>query len=66
MDTFDLFFKKYAYKFPKGYPDINDEADKKLLFELIYKIIPESEFKTPVSEEIENINTDEEHLQENN
>ena len=33
MDAFDLFFKKYAYKFPKGYPDINDESDKKLLFE---------------------------------
>jgi len=66
MDAFDLFFKKFAYKFPKGYPDINDEADKKLLFELIYKIIPESEFKTPISEEVENINNDEEHLQENN
>lgn len=38
MDSLDLFFKKFSYKFPKGYPDMNDPNDKKLLFELIGNI----------------------------
>jgi len=36
MDALDLFFKKFSYKFPKGYPDINDDKDV-LLLELILK-----------------------------
>jgi len=35
MDSLDLFFKKYAYKFPKGYPDLNDEHDINLLADLL-------------------------------
>ena len=35
MDSLDLFFKKYAYKFPKGYPDLNDEQDINLLADLL-------------------------------
>ena len=31
MDALDLFFKKYSYKFPKGYPDMNNEQDILLL-----------------------------------
>jgi hypothetical protein len=31
MDALDLFFKKFSYKFPKGYPDINNEQDVLLL-----------------------------------
>ena len=31
MDALDLFFKKFSYKFPKGYPDINNEQDRILL-----------------------------------
>ena len=31
MDVLDLFFKKYSYKFPKGYPDMNNEQDILLL-----------------------------------
>ena len=27
MDVLDKFFKKFSYKFPKGYPDINDAQD---------------------------------------
>ena len=38
MDALDLFFKKYSYKFDKGYPDISDPKDKRLLFELIGNI----------------------------
>ena len=35
MDILDLFFKKYSYKFPKGYPDMNDEQDVQLLNTLL-------------------------------
>jgi hypothetical protein len=35
MDALDLFFKKYSYKFPKGYPDLNDEQDINLLADLL-------------------------------
>jgi hypothetical protein len=35
MNTLDLFFKKYSYKFPKGYPDLNDEQDVKILNNLL-------------------------------
>ena len=38
MDALDLFFKKFSYKFPKGYPDLNNPEDKKLLFELVGNI----------------------------
>ena len=31
MNTFDKFFTKFAYKFPKGYPDLEDTNDVKLL-----------------------------------
>ena len=31
MDVLDKFFKKFSYKFPKGYPDINDKQDMLML-----------------------------------
>jgi len=31
MNVFDKFFIKYGYKFPKGYPDMNNEQDVLLL-----------------------------------
>ena len=31
MDILDKFFKKFSYKFPKGYPDINDAQDMLML-----------------------------------
>jgi len=43
MDVLDKFFIKYAYKFPKGYPDMNDPKDKEMLFELAYRLIDEDE-----------------------
>jgi len=42
MDVFDKFFKKFSYKFPKGYPDINDEQDVLLLESLMKEILGES------------------------
>ena len=38
MDTFDKFFTKFSYKFPKGYPDINDDQDVLLLETLLKKM----------------------------
>jgi hypothetical protein len=38
MDSLDLFFKKYAYKFHKGYPDVNDKNDIMLLEKLLRNI----------------------------
>ena len=35
MDTFDKFFKKFAYKFDKGYPDMNNSQDVLLLESII-------------------------------
>jgi len=35
MDILEKFIRKVAYKFPKGYPDINNPEDKALLEELI-------------------------------
>lgn len=35
MDGLDKFLQSISYKFPKGYPDINSEEDKKKLFEMV-------------------------------
>ena len=42
IDPIITFLNKVAYKFPKGYPDINDPKDKKMLFEMITGIVDES------------------------
>ena len=38
MDVLDLFFKKYSYKFPKGYPDMNNEQDILLLKNILNEL----------------------------
>ena len=38
MDILDKFFKKFSYKFPKGYPDINDAQDMLMLETLLEKL----------------------------
>ena len=38
MDVLDKFFKKYSYKFPKGYPDLNNGQDINLLADLLENI----------------------------
>jgi len=35
MDVFDKFFTKFAYKFPKGYPDMDNPEDVLLLKSLL-------------------------------
>jgi len=38
MDPLDLFFKKFSYKFDKGYPDMNNEQDVLLLENILLKL----------------------------
>ena len=41
MNIFDKFFTKFAYKFDKGYPDMNNAQDVLLLESLISEVIGE-------------------------
>jgi hypothetical protein len=41
MDVFDKFFRKFAYKFDKGYPDMKNEKDILLLESLFVNILNE-------------------------
>jgi hypothetical protein len=38
MDPLDLFFKKFSYKFDKGYPDMNNKQDVLLLESLLKEL----------------------------
>jgi len=38
MDLLTKYLHSISYKFPKGYPDMNNEQDKTILFEEIKKI----------------------------
>ena len=42
MSIFDKFFTKFAYKFDKGYPDMNNDQDVLLLESLLSKVLNES------------------------
>jgi len=54
MDVFDKILKENSWRFPKGYPDMNDPSDKKFLFDIVegykYKIKEEE-----VEEDIEEL-----------
>ena len=52
MDVFDKFFQQYAYKFDKGYPDMNNEQDIALLESLLSEVIGE---KFSLKEGLKNI-----------
>ena len=66
MDVLDKFFTKYSYKFPKGYPDMNDPKDKKMLFEIAYGLVNEEKSPDGVvsKEEIIKVLQDEEFTPE--
>ena len=38
MDVLDIFLNKYSYKFPKGYPDMNNEQDVLLMEGLLSEL----------------------------
>jgi hypothetical protein len=42
MDALDLFFKKFSYKFPKGYPDMDNKQDVLLLENILSNILNNS------------------------
>ena len=52
MDVLEQFLYSIAYKFPKGYPDMNNEQDILLLESLINEVLGE---KTLLLEEVPNI-----------
>ena len=52
MDVLDKFFSKFAYKFDKGYPDLNNKQDILLLESLLSKVLGE-EFVLTEAEDTE-------------
>ena len=42
MDILEKFIRKVAYKFPKGYPDMDSPEDIKVLFEIVDQTLPEA------------------------
>ncbi len=46
MDIITKYLNNIAYKFPKGYPDMNDPKDMELLNEMIKNLIKEEESKS--------------------
>jgi hypothetical protein len=51
MNVFDIFFKKFAYKFDKGYPDINNDQDVLLLESMFNGILDEAFSLFPTTED---------------
>lgn len=43
MDVFDKILKENSWKFPKGYPDVNDPKDKELLESIVNNYLKEEE-----------------------
>ena len=41
MNVLDKFFTKFAYKFPKGYPDLENTNDVKLLEDILFQLTKE-------------------------
>ena len=52
MNPFDKFIKSVGWKFPKGYPDMNNEQDVFLLESLLSKVMNEN-FKLLKEEDTE-------------
>ena len=53
MDNITKYLNKIAYKFPKGYPDVNNPEEKAMLLEMVEEFILEDEEVTPESEKAE-------------
>lgn len=46
MDVFDKIIKEHSWKFPKGYPDMNIQEDKDMLFSIVKGMVGEQEEET--------------------
>jgi len=65
MDSFTKYINKIAYKFPKGYPDMNNPEEKEMLIEMVRNLVKEEEADGVVSkEEIIKVLQDEEFTPE--
>jgi hypothetical protein len=53
MDVITKYLNRIAYKFPKGYPDMNDSQDRKMLFEMVNSIVEAEEDEEVISSEEE-------------
>jgi hypothetical protein len=51
MNIFDKFFTKFGYKFPKGYPDMNNEQDILLLENILDEMLGEAFSLFPTTED---------------
>lgn len=51
MNVFDIFFKKFAYKFDKGYPDMNNDQDVLLLESMLNEMLDEAFSVFPTTED---------------
>jgi|694.fasta_scaffold47286_2 hypothetical protein len=61
MDVLDIFLKKYSYKFPKGYPDMNNEQDILIMEGILSELgVNLDEVKKSYSEIIKNLLSSEE------
>lgn len=61
MDILDIFLKKYSYKFPKGYPDMNNEQDILIMEGILSELgVNLDEVKKSYSEIIKNLLSSEE------
>lgn len=45
MDALERYINRVAYKFPKGYPDVNDPKDMEMLMEMVNSLVKEEEKK---------------------
>ena len=61
MDILDTFLKKHSYKFPKGYPDMNNEQDILIMESILSELgVNLDEVKKSYSEIIKNLLSSEE------
>ena len=52
MNVIDRFLKQYSYRFPKGYPNLTDPSDKKLMQEILSELELDLKHR-PITEETE-------------
>ena len=43
MDTYEKIIRKHSWRFPKGYPDLNNPKDKEFLISIVEGYLKENE-----------------------
>ena len=67
MDALERYINRVAYKFDKGYPDVNDPKDMEMLMEMVSAIIKEEEEKSKITKNdlislIKNLDLDDDQI----